>query len=108
MLISAYCNDTICYGTLGSGWIATCINTQVQAELHLNFADQIRKNIVENLQINTLQLEDQLKQVNQYNTFSFVCYNSILDNKGWRTPTRWSGAMAGNIEKSKQGSVIVK
>ena len=60
---SSYCNDTICYGTLGSGWIATCHNTQVQAELHLNFAEQIRKNIVENLQANTLQLEDQLKQV---------------------------------------------
>jgi hypothetical protein len=61
--ISSYCNDTICYGTLGSGWVATCHNTQVQAELHLNFAEQIRKNIVENLQVNTLQLEDQLKQV---------------------------------------------
>eukprot|EP00026_Physarum_polycephalum_P000481 Phypoly_transcript_00482.p1 GENE.Phypoly_transcript_00482~~Phypoly_transcript_00482.p1 ORF type:complete len:1511 (+),score=278.96 Phypoly_transcript_00482:105-4637(+) len=59
----SYCNDTICYGTLGSGWVATCHNAQVQAELHLNFAEQIRKNIVENLQVNTLQLEDQLKQI---------------------------------------------
>lgn len=60
---SVYCHDIFCHGTLGSGWVATCHNTQVQSELHLNFAEQIRKNIVENLQVNTIQLEDQLKQV---------------------------------------------
>lgn len=63
MQYNSYCHDSFCHGSLGSGWVSICHNAQIQSELHLNLAEQIRKNIVENLQINTIQLEDQLKQV---------------------------------------------
>ncbi len=57
------------------GWMTICTQVSAQAELHIAFASKLRDNLCESLENNTIQLEDQLKQVCKNNV---ICYLLLL------------------------------